>query len=262
MNHAEKADTLAALPGNTKGNRREGGEMKAFYIETYEGLIRDDADFMTPTEFIKANRQGTLGIDFFPPKCILNEFCISEIELYDIINDENKEYRLFTNRELEFREGKRFLIDDIFYAFSLEYDQLTINIADYVSWKTRHKKWCEEKKIIKEQLEEALKDNPLLEIENEQLKTRITELETEFAACQKQLEEARRGNTSGMGEHGLCSLVIRMREEGKTEEEIAAFLNDNKKWCTASQVGALLHRGGRVTADAMLKHGQRLLGKA
>ena len=158
MNQAEKADTLAALPGNAKGNRREGGEMKTFHIETYdEGPIRDDADFMTPTEFIKANRQESLNINFFPPKCILNEFCISEIELYDIINNEDEEDRLFTNRELEFREGKRFLIDDIFYAFSLENNQLTIDIADYVSWKNRHKEWCEEKRIIKKQIESALR---------------------------------------------------------------------------------------------------------
>ena len=109
-----------------------------------------------------------------------------------------------------------------------------------------------------------------------QFKTRISELETELAACREQLEEARR-ESSGKEEHetahgedfpaeydghGLCSLVIRMRKEGKTEKEIAATLHGSGKWCSASQIGALLHRGGRVSADAMLKHAQRLLGKA
>lgn len=116
-----------------------------------------------------------------------------------------------------------------------------------------------------------------LESENDHLKSRITELETELAACREQLKEARR-EIPDKGEHetvhgedfpaeydghGLCSLVIRMRKEGKTEKEIAEFLNgDKEKWCSASQIGALLHRGGNVSADAMLKHAQRLLGKA
>ena len=152
--------------------------MKAFYIETCEGVIRDNADFMTPTDFIKANRKASLDINFFPPKCILNEFGISEIELYDIVNDENENNRLFTNRELEFRKGKRFTMDDIFYAFSIEYDQLTIDISDYISWKNRHKEWCEEKKRIVKQIESELCGD--------------SALETELAACREQLEAARR----------------------------------------------------------------------
>lgn len=152
--------------------------MKAFYIETCEGVIRDNADFMTPTDFIKANRKASLDINFFPPKCILNEFGISEIELYDIVNDENENNRLFTNRELEFRKGKRFTMDDIFYAFSIEYDQLTIDISDYISWKNRHKEWCEEKKRIVKQIESELCGD--------------SALETELATCREQLDEARR----------------------------------------------------------------------
>lgn len=94
------------------------------------------------------------------------------------------------------------------------------------------------------------------------LRAQIAELETELVTCREQLEEWQRVNPSGNREHGLCSLVIRMREEGKTDTEIAEYLYDNKSWCSISQVGALLYRGSRVTADAMLKHGQRLLGKA
>lgn len=112
--------------------------------------------------------------------------------------------------------------------------------------------------------------------ELEEAQARITELETELAACREQLEEARR-EISGKKEHetahgeefpaeyeghGLCSLVIRMRKEGKTEKEIAATLHDSGKWCSASQIGALLHPGGNISADGLLKHAQRLLGKA
>lgn len=75
------------------------------------------------------------------------------------------------------------------------------------------------------------------------------------------LEEIRQGAASLEG-HGLCSLVITMRREGKTEEEIAAYLSDAGKWCSAAQIGALLYCGNRVSKDAMQKHAQRLLGKA
>lgn len=77
------------------------------------------------------------------------------------------------------------------------------------------------------------------------------------------LEQARQAQASPTLEgHGLCSLIIRMRQEGKTEEEIAAALYDSGKWCSLAQVGALLYRGDRVAKEAMQKHAQRLLGKA
>lgn len=137
-----------------------------------------------------------------------------------------------------------------------------MEIEDFIAWSKRNLAFISELKSLELTYQEKNHIHDDLESKNKQLKARIAELETELAACREQLEEARRANPSSNEGHGLCSLVIRMREEGKTEEEIAAFLNDNKTWCTGSQVGALLHRGGRVTADSMLKYGQRLLGKA
>lgn len=60
--------------------------------------------------------------------------------------------------------------------------------------------------------------------------------------------------------HGLCSCVIRMRQEGKTDEEIAAFLESSK--CSLSQIGVLLHPDPGATHAAQRKLAQRLLGKA
>ena len=61
-------------------------------------------------------------------------------------------------------------------------------------------------------------------------------------------------------EHGLCSLVIRMRQEGKTDEEIAEFLDSSGR--SLSQIGALLHTAPEATQAAQMKLAQRLLGKA
>lgn len=60
--------------------------------------------------------------------------------------------------------------------------------------------------------------------------------------------------------HGLCSLVIRMRQEGKTNEEIAEFLDSSGR--SLSQIGALLHTDPEATQATQMKLAQRLLGKA
>lgn len=60
--------------------------------------------------------------------------------------------------------------------------------------------------------------------------------------------------------HGLCSLVIRMRQEGKTDEDIAEFLDASG--CSNAQIGVLLHTDPEASKDARTKLAQRLLGKA
>lgn len=69
----------------------------------------------------------------------------------------------------------------------------------------------------------------------------------DISACREQLEEAQRAHTSGNEGHGLCSLVIRMREEGKTDTEIAEHLKD--KGLSRAIVGALMARDENVIAD-------------
>lgn len=74
----------------------------------------------------------------------------------------------------------------------------------------------------------------------------ITELE-------KALAEARQGTTTPNIEgHGFCSLVIRMRHEGKTDPQIAACLRD--KGLSRSVIGALLSKDESVISE----HGFRV----
>lgn len=62
---------------------------------------------------------------------------------------------------------------------------------------------------------------------------------------------------------GLSGLVCRMRREGKSDEEIAAYLYDGGTWCTQAQIGALLHADdSRVASESMQQRARRLLGKA
>lgn len=109
--------------------------------------------------------------------------------------------------------------------------------------------------------------NQQLIIKDQEIAALKAELELarqEKVALQAELETARKGSKiTDLENHGLCGRVIMMRGEGKTEKEIAAFLSDDGNWCSAAQIGALLYiKEGRVTKEAMQKHGQRLLGKA
>ncbi len=85
--------------------------------------------------------------------------------------------------------------------------------------------------------------------------TRIAALEAELAAA-----KAEPATTLENGK-SLADVVCRMRQQGKTDEEIAAYLYDGGKWCSQAQVGALLHADeNRIKNDSMKKAERRLLG--
>lgn len=106
--------------------------------------------------------------------------------------------------------------------------------------------------------------DPALAGELAAMKAELEQARQEKAALQAELEKIRHGQEpADLEKHGLCGRIIMWRSEGKTEEEIAAILSDAGKWCSAAQIGALLYlKEGRVSKDAMQKHGQRLLGTA
>ena len=227
------------------------------------------------------------------PFCVFKQllYPISTQSFVDLLNEPStSNLHIITDCEERFREHERIKSTPYYSKYQIS-DNLTliedyiplddgcpysyfIEFEDFLVWSNRNLDFIYKLKSINGTSSKLIEPVP----DNEQLKARITELETELAAVREQLEEARReisgkeeGHETAHGEdfpaeyegHGLCSLVIRMRKEGKTEKEIAEFLNGDKgKWCSASQIGALLHRGGNVSADAMLKHAQRLLGKA
>lgn len=97
-----------------------------------------------------------------------------------------------------------------------------------------------------------------LEADNEQLKARITELETELAACREQLEEARRANTSGNGDtegffeaYPICKLIYGLHHAGKSRDEIRAELTN--KGYTNAQTGFLTQGDTLARSDKTIK---------
>lgn len=121
--------------------------------------------------------------------------------------------------------------------------------------------------LIADLQDKIFNKNQQLIIKDQEIAALKAELELarqEKVALQAELETARKGSKiTDLEDHGLCGRVIMMRGEGKTEKEIAAFLSDDGNWCFAAQIGALLYiKEGRVTKEAMQKHGQHLLGKA
>lgn len=121
--------------------------------------------------------------------------------------------------------------------------------------------------MISDLQDQLFNKNQQLRIKDQEIAALKAELELtrqEKGILQAELETARHGpKITDLENYGLCGRVIMMRGEGKTEKEITAFLYDDGNWCSAAQVGALLFlKEGRVTKEAMQKHGQRLLGKA
>ena len=96
----------------------------------------------------------------------------------------------------------------------------------------------------------------------------IAELEEQLATALQQNEDLEKtladarisSNYVKIEGHGLCSIVIRMRQEGKTDEDIAKFLDASG--CSNAQIGVLLHPNPEASQDARTKLAQRLLGKA
>jgi hypothetical protein len=107
----------------------------------------------------------------------------------------------------------------------------------------------------------------------EELRTELAEKDSRIAELEKELRNAEENllttknsllkNVTICNGKGLVALVCRMRRDGKSDQDIAKHLYDDGKWCSYSQVGALLHPDeGRVAADSMQQRGRRLLGKA
>lgn len=92
----------------------------------------------------------------------------------------------------------------------------------------------------------------------EELETKLTVPLQRAEAAEQALAEVRMPDNPVDG-HGLCSTVIKMRGEGKSDNEIAQFLYLKGKGCSYAQIGALLHPTGLVSSDAMKKYGEDLV---
>ena len=94
---------------------------------------------------------------------------------------------------------------------------------------------------------------------------RIIELEAQLEEATRRADEteqravkAEELYASCRDGHGLCSIVLQMRRDGKTDEEIAKHLKTSG--LSIPQIGALLHTSPYVSNSARVKHAQRLLG--
>lgn len=95
-----------------------------------------------------------------------------------------------------------------------------------------------------------------LEAENEQLKARITELETELAACREPLEEARREISDKEYEYffeayPVCKMICDLHLAGNSQAEIRAALID--KGYTNAQTGFLTQEDTLIRSDDAVK---------
>lgn len=226
--------------------------------------------------------------EYIPADVIRKKMRMSPIQFIDFMNHGKGPV---TSKEESFRKWKNDLYaDEPFFSVDSMSD-FSVHILDWEAWRREHPDMMQETPAREDspaagaddgRLPAALreKDDRITDLETalvakdaefEQARAEMSALREEVAALKAKLEqvraaleEARRGQEAATLEgHGLCSLVITMRREGKTEEEIAAFLSDAGKWCSAAQIGALLYlKEGRVSKDAMQKHGQRLLGTA
>ena len=107
-----------------------------------------------------------------------------------------------------------------------------------------------------------------LEAENEQLKARITELETELAACREQLEEARR-EIPDKGEHetvhgedfpaeyeghGIFTMVAKLVDERAPVKDIMRLLANEKDFLSNKEEGYFFHPSPEGKAASTLRN--------
>ena len=91
--------------------------------------------------------------------------------------------------------------------------------------------------------------------------TRIAELEQEVASLKERPAAREEAAPPACECKGLSAVVLQMRQEGKTDEEIAAALKE--KGLSLSQIGVTLHSDPlSVSQDAITMCAKRLIGIA
>ena len=150
----------------------------------------------------------------------------------------------------QFRNGPYFKTSD------LKSEYFTFHILDWLSWQ-KARSGEDKAKDANEDVRRE-KDAPIAELEadNEHLKARITELETEFAACRKQLEEARGADSSGKEGHelphsedfpaeyeghGIFTMVAKLVDARAPVVDIIRLLNNEKDFLSQKENGYFFH---------------------
>lgn len=208
-----------------------------------------------------------------PIESIRKELGMSRLEFLDFLNDDSSENRLMTSMEEEFRKH----LDDrglngksgakFFSTYHLS--SITVEYIDWERWKSKEEenneknKWKKSSHIIEDGFKfmKNLYDKQsqeIIELHNE-----IRKKDKYIETLEQQIQSVKIYGSIKCDGCKHLNRICSMRREHKTEEEIAKFLYDNGKWCSQSQIGALLHiEENRVASDSMTQRARRLLGKA
>ena len=215
MNHAEEADTLAALPGSYQGRPCKGGAVlhllsardALLVVRGGPSILRDMIERCGLKFYLKYHDNTYLG----PYQHLYESKYNSFIEHVDSIFFE---YNSF-NSILTGRESYK-LIKIVHYS---EGENVNADDADRAS------------ASIKAELEQARQENAALQAELE--KTRA------------ELERTRQAKEQGaLSWYGLIAVVEQCRKEGKTPQETAACLKE--RGASLAIIGALLHPQGDI----------------
>ncbi len=212
-----------------------------FYMEYY------DPEFHTKDNFK------------FPSKLVFNALRCSIIDIISFFNTANDKYRIKTNMNTEFENERnstylkyKQINQDIeyipFFTEKMLFSgEVTIAYSEWEKWTNAYCKEDEDYKgyyVVKYELlniKNDTIDNSLL-YENEVLK--------------RKLEEAQNN-------YGLCSKVIKLRMEGKSQAAVAKILKKEHPDFSNPVLGVLIYDevdGEKATSEAIRKCASRALG--
>lgn len=210
-----------------------------FYMEYY------DPEFHTKDNFK------------FSSRLIFNALRCSIIDIISFFNISNDKYRIKTNMNTEFEKERnstylkyKQINKDIEYIPFFTEKMLfsgDVTIA-YSEWEKWTNAYCEEDEDYKGYY---MVKYELLNINDDTINNSLLQ---EKRRLERLLNEAQNN-------YGLCSLVIKLRMEGKSQEEVAKILKERHNFSDPT-LGALIYDegdGGTVTLDAFRKCARRAL---
>lgn len=218
------------------------------------------------------NGEG-LKLDDIPAEEVRKLLGMSRVQFVDTLNGKNGP-RLITSKEEWYRKNR--LLYMLTYGDYNRFTTTMLGTRIITIHRTDLEKYLRKLPQQTEAMPGTMKDgktnfSPVLLLaefqkKNDELREQNDELRAELEATKKQLvalEAVQKAESSRCDGKGFLPVVCRMRRDGKSEEDIAAFLYGDGTWFSYAQVGALLHPDeSRVAADSMQQRARRLLGKA
>lgn len=217
-------------------------------------------DIETPYEYFMLNYAPPFDTEYtfkFPSRLIFKALRCSTTDIISFFNIADDKYRIKTNMNIEFEHKKSIMYleykkihEEISYIpFFTEKmlfsDDVTIS---YLEWEKWTNAYCEEDKDHKGYYDVKYE---LLNINDGTINNSLLQ---DKIRLERLLSEAQNN-------YGLCSLVIKLRMEGKSQEEVAKQLKESYNFSDPT-LGALIYDEGdgkTVTLDAFRKCARRAL---